>query len=472
MIFNSLPFVLFLVVVFALHWLPLSRSRKHQNIVLLVASYVFYGWWDPRFLTLILFSSLVDYFMGLRIAGTMDPRMRHIWLMISMSANLGLLFFFKYFNFFVGSFKMAFGLPEVPSTLDIILPVGISFYTFQTMSYTIDVYRRQMEPTRDLMHFLTFVSFFPQLVAGPIERARTLLPQIARKRTFVHDQGVAGCRYILLGAFKKIVIADRAGPLVDTIFASQDQMGGWLNFLGLALFFIQLYGDFSGYSDIAIGTAKLFNIDLMLNFDRPFSSTSMRELWGRWHISLMTWFRDYVYTPLGGWRTAFGRYRNILVTMTLSGLWHGAKWNFIFWGLFHGMLLIVEQRIRFHKLTWPMWVKWAITMFLATVSMVFFRASSLAHGLAYLKNMVITATTMADLQLLVRRTDITFFSLGMTFLLIMVMMAVDQLQASPRWRELFLRNAPLRHGGYAIMVLLIGAFGVFTDVKAFIYFQF
>ncbi len=472
MIFNSLPFVVFLVVVFALHWSPLSRSRKHQNTVLLVASYVFYGWWDVRFLALILFSSLVDYIMALQIAGTIDPRKRHTYLMISMSANLGTLFFFKYFNFFVGSFKDAFGLTEVSSTLDIILPVGISFYTFQTLSYTIDVYRGQMKPTRNLPQFLTYVSFFPQLVAGPIERARTLLPQIARIRSFSYDQAVVGCRFILIGAFKKIVVADRIGPIVDTIFASPAQFSGWLAFLGLALFIMQVYGDFSGYSDIAIGTAKLFGIDLMLNFDRPYFSTSLRKLWGRWHISLMTWFRDYVYTPLGGWRTAFGRYRNILITFGLSGLWHGAKWNFIIWGLLHGVFLIIEQRIRFDKLRIPVWSKWAITMFLFTVSSVFFRAASLQDALNYLGHLFGSQASLADIGALLRKTDITYFSLAATLLLTGLLLLIDLLSTKPLWIQLFTQSPLVRYSAYAFIFFLIGFFGVFTDPQAFIYFQF
>jgi D-alanyl-lipoteichoic acid acyltransferase DltB (MBOAT superfamily) len=472
MIFNSLPFVAFLVVVFTLYWLPLSRSRRHQNIVLLIASYVFYGWWDPRFLTLLVFSSLVDYFMGLKIASTNDPRMRRTWLWISMSANLGLLFFFKYFNFFVSSFKLAFGLPDVPSTLDIILPVGISFYTFQTMSYTIDVYRRQLEPTRDMVDFLTFVSFFPQLVAGPIERARTLLPQISASRVFSHDNAVIGCRWILLGAFKKIVIADRIAPIVDNIFASPAEFSGWISFLGLVLFIIQVYGDFSGYSDIALGTAKLFNIHLMINFDRPYFATSFRKLWGRWHISLMTWFRDYVYTPLGGWRTAIGRYRNILITFGLSGLWHGAKWTFIVWGILHGLFLIVEQSVKYDKLKWPAWSKWAITMFLFTITSVFFRADSMEHALKYLRGIFTDQPAWSALQLLIRRTDITIFSLVMTVLLVTLLMVIDKFSEKKYWIERFRNDRYIRYPAYGIMILLIGFFGVFTDTKAFIYFQF
>ncbi len=473
MIFNSLPFVIFLVLVFALHWMPLTRDGRHQNTVLLLASYVFYGWWDPRFLVLILFSSLVDYFLALRIGATADPRMRHTWLMLSVAANLGLLFFFKYFNFFVSSFKLAFGLPEVPSTLDIILPVGISFYTFQTMSYTIDVYHRRMEPTRDLPRFLTFVAFFPQLVAGPIERARALLPQFGRPRTFDHDTAVAGCRLILLGAFKKIVVADRIAPITDGIFATPGAQAGWIAFLGLALFFIQVYGDFSGYSDIAIGTARLFSIGLMLNFDRPFFSTSLKEFWGRWHISLMTWFRDYLYIPLGGGRVSrWKAHRNVFLTFLLSGLWHGAHWNFVIWGGLHGVLVITEQRMRLADARWPGWLKWPLIFIPFTLTMVFFRSPTLEHALFYLQGLFTRAADGEMLFSLLRRNEISLFAFGITMLMIAMLLLLERASFSSRITNSFRGSTWMRRMGYATMILLIGLFGVFTDPRAFVYFQF
>jgi alginate O-acetyltransferase complex protein AlgI len=473
MIFNSLPFVVFLVLVFALHWLPLSRSRRHQNVVLLLGSYVFYGWWDPRFLLLILFSSLVDYFVGLRLAATNDPVLRDRWLLTSVVVNLGTLFFFKYFNFFVDSFKLAFGASEGFSTLDIILPIGISFYTFQTLSYTIDIHRRQMEPTHNLLHFLTYVSFFPQLVAGPIERARTLLPQIAQRRSFTYERAVSGCRFILLGAFKKIVIADRIGPIVDTLFRHSDHFGGWLAFAGLALFFIQVYCDFSGYSDIAVGTARLFNVDLMMNFNRPFFSTSLRSFWGRWHISLMTWLRDYLYIPLGGNKGGVLRAtRNVLLTFVLSGLWHGAKWNFIIWGLWHGVFLVLEQRTGMEIWRLPPLLKWALIMFPFTLSMAFFRADDLPGAMDYLHGIFMRDASLTDVIFLARRMDVGLHALVTTVVLVGLLIVLEGRGMRPEWIERFHRSRGMRYAAYAFMILLIGSFGVFTDTQAFIYFQF
>nr|MDQ3100059.1 MBOAT family protein [Bacteroidota bacterium] len=387
--------------------------------------------------------------------------------------NLGMLFLFKYFNFFIDTFKVAFDLPEVVSSLDIILPVGISFYTFQTMSYTIDVYRRQLEPTRNLVHFLAFVGFFPQLVAGPIERAKALLPQIALPRIFSHDQAVIGCRFILFGAFKKIVIADRIGPIVNAIFNSPEQFGGILAFAGLALFFMQIYCDFSGYSDIAIGTAKLFNIHLMLNFDRPFFSTSLRQFWGRWHISLMTWFRDYLYIPMGGNRgTKWFAARNVLITFLLSGLWHGANWNFVIWGLWHGLFLVIEQRSGFDKFKLPGLLKWCIVMFPFTISMVFFRAETLQDAIGYLQVMFTSGSTIGELSLLIRRADITIFSFFMTIAFIILLMLIEKLSFGARTVDLFLKKPVFRYATYALLIASIGLFGVLTETEAFIYFQF
>ena len=482
MIFNSLAFVVFLVVVFAMHWLPLSRSRRHQNVVLLIASYVFYGWWDPRFLTLLLFSSLVDHFIGLKIAATEDERLRRTYLWISMSTNLGLLFFFKYFNFFVGSFKEAFGLPEAASTLDIILPVGISFYTFQTMSYTIDVYRRQMEPSRNIIEFLTFVSFFPQLVAGPIERARTLLPQIAKRRVFSYDQGVSGCRMILIGAFKKMVVADRIGPMVDVIFA--EGPGGWANVLGVVLFAFQIYCDFSGYSDMAIGTARLFGVELMRNFDRPYFSRDVGEFWRRWHISLSTWFRDYVYIPLGGSRgDRLMVIRNVSIVFLVSGLWHGANWTFVIWGAIHAMLflplILLHQnkkndraRVRFFPSGRDL-LSMIFTFCLVCVAWIFFRAADIDHAIRYLFGLFDPdANVIDDLRKVLRGLERTPLTLLIDLALIGMLLFFDRLTMIPAWRERILHRPALRYTGYAVLTATILLFGVFTDTRAFIYFQF
>lgn len=347
MLFNSLAFVLFLPLVFGVYWFALRGRVRWQNAFVLVASYVFYGWWDERFLLLIFTSSLVDFIAGNQLARASSQRGRKMWLGISLAVNLGMLGFFKYYHFFVDSFIEAFswiGIALEPSTLQVILPVGISFYTFQTLSYTIDIYRGQLKPTRDPIAFFAFVSFFPQLVAGPIERASSLLPQFFRQRTFSFDFAVSGLRIMLWGLFKKIVVADNLARYVDLVYADPTGYQGLQVILAAVFFTIQVYCDFSGYSDIAIGTARLFGFQLMRNFRTPFFSKTMAEFWNRWHISLNTWFRDYIYIPMGGSRvTTRRRYLNILTIFLISGLWHGASWAFVIWGALNGMYLVYAQ---------------------------------------------------------------------------------------------------------------------------------
>ena len=345
MLFTSLEFLLFLPLVFSLYWLLNRRvNLRWQNLFLLLVSYVFYGWWDARYLVLIAFSTLVDYAVGQRIeANQTNLKRAKGWLLLSLITNLGLLGYFKYANFFIDSWVQAwatFGVEMNVSTLQIILPVGISFYTFQTLSYSIDIYRGKLKPTRDLIAFATFVAFFPQLVAGPIERARDLLPQITQQRRFNADFAASGLRLILWGLIKKIVIADSAGRYVDVAY-SLEGLSPLAVVATAALFAIQVYGDFSGYSDIAIGTARLFGIQLSTNFRLPFFARDMRQLWQRWHISLNSWFTEYVYIPLGGsrkgkWRTQI----NIMTVFVISGLWHGASWNYVLWGAINGLLLV------------------------------------------------------------------------------------------------------------------------------------
>ena len=345
MLFNSIEFLLFLPVVFVLYWFVFDKNLKHQNLLILFSSYVFYGWWDYRFLSLIFLSTIVDYFIGLNIPKQDSEKKQKLFLWGSILFNLGVLGFFKYYNFFVDSWIDLFSSIgyEIKSvwTLNIILPVGISFYTFQTMSYTIDIYKKKLQPTKDFISFASFVSFFPQLVAGPIERASNLLPQILKKREFQYEQGVQGLRLILWGLFKKVVIADSLAPMVDNIFSNYEDFGGGILWLGAIYFAFQIYCDFSGYSDIAIGTSKLFGFELMSNFKFPYFSRNIGEFWRRWHISLSTWFRDYLYIPLGGskggkWKSI----RNIFIIFLVSGFWHGANWTFIIWGLFHSILFL------------------------------------------------------------------------------------------------------------------------------------
>ena len=341
MLFNSIDFAYFLPIVLLLFWL-LSKNLKAQNLVLLLASYVFYGWWDWRFLFLIALSSFADYIIGIQLHKAQTNR--KYWLVLSLVINLGMLAFFKYADFFAQSFSDAFSLfgqhIEV-SRLNIILPVGISFYTFQTLSYTLDIYKRKLEPTKSLVSFLAFVSFFPQLVAGPIERASNLLPQFFQNKKIKSDLFVAGLQQMLWGFFKKMVIADNCAIIVDQIFNQAPEYSGLTLFIGAVFFGFQIYGDFSGYSDIAIGTAKLFGFNLSQNFAFPYFSRDIAEFWRKWHISLSSWFKDYLYIPLGGSRASKAKtIRNIFIIFLVSGFWHGANWTFVFWGFAHALLFV------------------------------------------------------------------------------------------------------------------------------------
>ncbi len=372
--FNSEVFLWFFAAFLLLHYLA-RRSLRARNVLIVAASYVFYGWWDWRFLSLILLSSLVDYWAG-RAQARSPSR---FWLALSLAANLGALGFFKYWNFFMEnteSLLESLGLPVQPALLEIVLPVGISFYTFQSLGYTIDVYLRRIEPTRDLWAFLAYISFFPQLVAGPIERAASLLPQFTTERNIRLADVERGVWLVLWGLFKKVAIADNLALLVDLVY-EDPSLEGPVILLGTLAFGFQIYCDFSGYSDIARGLASLLGFRLMLNFDQPYLACSPGEFWRRWHISLSSWFRDYVYIPLGGSRCGPLRLRlNLLITMFLAGLWHGAGWNFILWGLWHGALLALWRGRRRSLLGW-----------LGTMAAVFygwllFRASEGLHQVA------------------------------------------------------------------------------------------
>lgn len=344
MLFNSIDFAIFLPIVFILYWFVTKNNLKLQNFLIVGASYLFYGWWDWRFLSLILFSTIVDYSVGLGLLKQVNQTKRKILLWTSILVNLGFLGFFKYYNFFLDNFITAFsffGTEIKANSLNIILPVGISFYTFQTLSYSIDVYKRKLEPTKDLIAFSAFVSFFPQLVAGPIERATHLLPQFYKKRSFDYSKAVDGMRQILWGLFKKIVIADNCAEFANQIFNNSADMNGSTLVLGALFFTFQIYGDFSGYSDIAIGTSRLFGFDLMRNFNFPYFSRDIAEFWRRWHISLSTWFRDYLYIPLGGSRGGtWMKVRNTFIIFIVSGFWHGANWTFIVWGALNAIYFL------------------------------------------------------------------------------------------------------------------------------------
>jgi len=397
MLFNSLSFAVFLPIVFCIYW-ALRKSLRGQNTLLLIASYIFYGWWDARFLSLIFASTVVDFSLGLFIANSDSIKRRKLLLLASMVFNLSLLGVFKYYNFFLENFielTSSIGVQTSLKLLSVVLPVGISFYTFQTMSYTIDIYRKKLNPTKDFVAFATFVGYFPQLVAGPIERASNLLPQIIKPRIFDYSKSVDGLRQALWGFFKKVVIADVVAPLVDQTFTDPLSYEASALVAGAILFSIQIYCDFSGYSDIAIGISKLFGIELKQNFRTPYFSRDIAEFWRRWHISLSTWFRDYLYIPMGGSRgSIILKVRNTLLIFIVSGFWHGANWTFIIWGLINALLflpLLIADRNRIN-LDLPSFEdlhKIAFTFLITTLAWVFFRADSVSQALEYINGIII-----------------------------------------------------------------------------------
>lgn len=399
MLFNSIDFAIFLPIVFFIYWFVVKNNLKTQNLFIVLASYLFYGWWDWRFLTLIIFSTLVDFLIGVSLSKEENSKKRKILLWTSICINLGFLGFFKYYNFFLENFISAFsffGTELRASSLKIILPVGISFYTFQTLSYSIDVYKRKLEPTKDYIAFSAFVSFFPQLVAGPIERATNLLPQFYKKRKFDYSNAIDGLRQILWGLLKKMVIADNSAVFVNLIFANSDDYSGSTLVLGSIFFAFQIYGDFSGYSDIAIGTARLFGINLMQNFNYPYFSRSIAEFWRRWHISLSTWFKDYLYIPLGGSRGGqLKNIRNLFIIFVVSGFWHGAKWTFVIWGALNAVYVLPLVWTKTNRKyldivakgkTWPSFKEVLSiigTFILFCFGLIIFRANDLSHAFRY-----------------------------------------------------------------------------------------
>ncbi|MCL2073936.1 MAG: MBOAT family protein [Marinilabiliaceae bacterium] len=483
--FNSITFALFLPIVFGMYWFVFQRNLKIQNLFIIVASYIFYGWWDWRFLILIAFTSFCSWGCGLMLQRIDNKQVsnnilfRKIISASNIVLNLMVLGIFKYFNFFVDSFITAFssfGVHLQPNTLYIILPVGISFYTFQALSYSIDVYRRKIEPTNDIIAFFAYISFFPLLVAGPIERATKLLPQFFVKRTFDYKKATDGMRQILWGLFKKIVVADNCATYVNYVFENYSTLSGSTLLLGVIFFTFQIYSDFSGYSDIAIGTARLFGFNAMRNFAYPLFSRDVAEFWRRWHISQTTWFRDYVYIPLGGSRgTKAIIIRNTFIIFLLSGLWHGANWTFIAWGAVNAILflpLILSQKNRKYtnivaegKILPNIKevIQMCGTFLLVTLTRVFFRAESINQAYHYFCG-IFSKTVFA----------IPYFEINYLYPLIFVfmMLIIEWIQRNKQHgldlseiKSLFLR--------FIIYYFLIGILFVFGGVaETFIYFQF
>ena len=479
MLFNSIDFAIFLPLVFILYWFGTNKNLKVQNLFLLFASYVFYGWWDWRFLSLIIFSSLIDYLVGLGLAKHENVKKRKLLLLTSIFVNIGFLGFFKYYNFFVESFVDAFtlfGKSINADTLSIILPVGISFYTFQTLSYSIDVYRRKMKPTKDVISFFTFVSFFPQLVAGPIERATNLLPQFYKKRCFDYSRSVDGLRQILWGLFKKIVIADNCATYANEIFANYTDYSGSTLLIGAIFFAFQIYGDFSGYSDIAIGTARLFGINLMQNFAFPYFSRDIAEFWRRWHISLSSWFRDYIYFPLGGSRGSNIKIvRNIFIIFLISGFWHGANWTFLAWGFINAcyflpLMLMKQNRKNLDIVAegkyFPSikeFFQMVVTFFITCIAWVFFRSDSINQAFHYIEHMF--SSSLITIPSVHPKTII---------ILILVFLIIEWFQRDKKHALQFDKNNKvpkiLRWVCYYLLIIVIFIFpGAHQE---FIYFQF
>jgi alginate O-acetyltransferase complex protein AlgI len=447
-----------------------DQHYKIQNRLLLVASYVFYGYWDWRFLSLIALSTVIDYWCGIGIATR--PTLKKRFLTASVVSNLGILFTFKYFGFFQESFAAvlnAVGMPIHPATLSIVLPVGISFYTFQTMSYTIDIYRGNLEPSRDFLDFALFVSFFPQLVAGPIERAVNLLPQFTRRRYVTTEQIREGLWLILWGYFKKVYIADNVSQVVEAAFASGASGTGASALIGVYAFAVQIYCDFSGYSDIARGLSKLMGIELMVNFNLPYFAKNPSDFWRRWHISLSTWLRDYLYIPLGGNRGGtFRMYRNLFLTMLLGGLWHGAAWTFVAWGVFHGSLLIFYRllpkiSIDKSKLVAKVADVAAVVMMFhfTCIGWLLFRAESLSQA----ATMFVSVFTRFNFDLAAHHSLMTV--LGLSAVLVIA-------QAAMYFKDdhllIFRLPTPVRGAAYGLLVYFMLIHGAVSD--AFIYFQF
>jgi len=485
MLFNSIDFAIFLPIVFILYWFITNRNLRLQNLLIVISSFIFYGWWDWRFLILMVGSASVDFFVGMFLQNQENIKKRRVLLLCSIFVNLGILAFFKYFNFFIQNFTTAFTFLNYhfsTFSLKIVLPVGISFYTFQALSYTIDVYRKKLEPTRNIVDYFAFISFFPQLVAGPIERATNLLPQFYKKRNFDYCQAVDGMRQILWGLFKKIVIADNCAIHANAIFNNSTDYSGGVLLLGVIFFAFQIYSDFSGYSDIAIGTARLLGFNLMRNFAYPYFSRDIAEFWRRWHISLSTWFRDYLYIPLGGSNgSTLFKIRNTIIIFAISGFWHGANWTFIAWGLLNAiyflpLLLFGRNRTNVEIVakgrTLPRIkdvINICITFCLTLFAWIFFRANNIEHAYHYIAHIFhgLILHPGALLLLSLWKPYLSLISLLAIFIIIEWMGREQQYAIANigmKWYK------PIRWSVYLIMAFTIFYFA--GKEQQFIYFQF
>ena len=472
MVFNTLDFLVFFVTFYILYWQVIKIGGVRKSLYLILSgSYLFYAWWDWRFLGLIILSTAVDFYTAVILEKTDKKNIRLSFLLISICCNLGILGIFKYCNFFIENFSnllSLFGLSPEISTLNIILPVGISFYTFQSMSYTIDVYRRTITPTSDLLSFASYVAFFPQLVAGPIERAKHLLPQFSRPRVFDYNKQVSGLRLILFGFFKKVVVADNMAVIVDFYYTTNTYNSFYTTTFASLAFSLQIYADFSGYSDMAIGLSKMLGYNLRKNFNAPYFASSFKEFWRRWHISLSSWFRDYVYFPLGGNKTNRTG-RNVMITFLLSGLWHGAHLKFILWGGIHGIALILEQTLRIKT---PKWISLLTVFGICSYLWIPFRAHNFSQAIdktSSLLNFNKAPTFLDSVQLIPLFEGqwilifISIFILFFTDFKIQNISLDQWISNKPKW---------VRWGYYYTLVMMILIGGNFMAKPNFIYFQF
>lgn len=477
MLFNSFDFGIFFPVVFFLYWLVFQKHIRLRNIFLIIVSYIFYGWWDWRFLSLIVISSLIDFYAGKKIDEEEDPSARKKWLWISVGSNLGILGFFKYYNFFVDSFIHTFtlfGFSFDYSPLNIILPVGISFYTFQTLSYTLDIYFKKIKPSHDIFAFMAFVSFFPQLVAGPIERAKDLLPQFTEKKELNYDMLRSGLLLMAWGFFKKIVIADRLARFVDTAYEDPANATGAAAVLAVLFFGFQLYLDFSAYSDIALGSARTFGFNLSLNFKRPYLAASFADFWKRWHISLSSWFKDYVYIPLGGNKAGQAKtIRNIIIVFLLSGLWHGASWNFVIWGAINSLFIIAFDR--FLTTASAGGVRRILTSFFIStlwmLSLIFFRAQTFGDALTMFGNLF----KESHHSVYEYGIGAVEFKFTIWILLFFLLFEIIMERGQNLYDWFTARHFSLRWTVYLVIVgsiIMLGSYGLNLNDSNFIYFQF
>lgn len=483
MLFNSFDFLVFLPIVFILYWYVAKKDLRWQNALLLIASYYFYSCWDWRFLFLLMFSTLLDYFTGIKIKEATSAAKKRSWFWLSIGINLGFLGVFKYYNFFVSSFAEVmdgFGWHTDPWMLNVILPVGISFYTFHGVSYVIDIYKDRIDAERNFVDYAVFVSFFPLLVAGPIERATHLLPQIKAARTFEYARAVDGLRQILWGLFKKVVIADLCADHANAVFNDTTDPSGSSVLFGAFFFAFQIYGDFSGYSDIALGTARLFGIELLRNFSFPYFSRDIAEFWRRWHISLSSWFRDYVYIPLGGSKgSSWLRIRNVFIVFLISGFWHGANWTFIAWGALHALfflplLLIGSNRNNLDIVaqgsslpTLRELVSVCTTFLLVVLAWIFFRADTMGNALHYFGE--IFSPSLFSKPDVGKIGAVSVTLLFLTFFILMEWNGREEKYALARFAEGWKRS--LRWTFYSMLIFFMGMY-MHTEDSPFIYFQF